>query len=129
MTLQYSRDILRIMSKQKFVECSSNILETLLCDYWNLPKVQHLLSSHHTLLTQKQLFHREFVKKIFSFKMFPKCSLDTWNIATLREHSASIPGIFRAGWVGGSNFADFVRFRPNTCARNQRFLPPLMGGK
>ena len=59
-TLQYSRDILGIFLKQKFVECSSNILEILLCDYWNLQKDQHLLSSNHTLLTQKQFFYREF---------------------------------------------------------------------
>ena len=31
-TLQYSKDILGIFLKQTFVECSSNILETLLCD-------------------------------------------------------------------------------------------------
>ena len=39
-TLQYSGDILGIFLKQTFVECSSNILETLLRDYWNLPKDQ-----------------------------------------------------------------------------------------
>ena len=31
--------------------------------------------------------------------MFPKCSLDIQNIATLREHSANIPEILRAGWI------------------------------
>ena len=67
-TLQYSRDILGIFLKQTFVECCSNILETLLCDYWNLPKDQHLFSSNHTFLTQKQLFHRIFVKKYFPLK-------------------------------------------------------------
>ena len=30
--------------------------------------------------------------------MFCKCSLDAQNIATLREHSANIPGILRASW-------------------------------
>ena len=30
--------------------------------------------------------------------MFPKCYLDVPRIATLREHSANIPGILRAGW-------------------------------
>ena len=30
--------------------------------------------------------------------MFPKCSLDVQNITALREHSANIPGIVRAGW-------------------------------
>ena len=64
--------ILGIFLKQKFVEWSLNILETLLCDYWNLPKDQHLLLSNHTLLTQKQLFHWEFFKKHFSLK----CSLN-----------------------------------------------------
>ena len=58
--------------KQTFVECSSNILETLPRDYWNLPKDQHLLLSNHTLLTQKQLFHQELLKKYFPLK----CSLN-----------------------------------------------------
>ena len=31
--------------------------------------------------------------------MFPKCSLAVPNIVTLREHSANIPGISRAGWL------------------------------
>ena len=93
-TLQYSGDILGIVLKQKFVECSSNILETLLCDYWNLSKDQHLLLSNHALLTQKQLFHRELLKKNFPLK----CSLDISTIATLREHTANIPGILRTDW-------------------------------
>ena len=67
-TLQYSGDILGIFLKQTFVECSSNILETLLRDYWNLPKDQHFLLSNHTLLTQKQLFQRELLKKVFPLK-------------------------------------------------------------
>ena len=43
-------------------------METLLHDYWNLPKDQHLLLSNHTPLTQKQLFHRELFKKSFPLK-------------------------------------------------------------
>ena len=62
------RDILRIFLKQKFVKCSLKILETLLYDYWNLSKDQHLLLSHPRLLTRKQLFHREFFKKCFPLK-------------------------------------------------------------
>ena len=77
------------------MECSSNILETLLHDYWNLPKDQHLLSSNHIFLTQKQFFHQEFFTKYSPLK----CSLDVRKIATLREHSANIRGILRAGWV------------------------------
>ena len=42
-TLQYSGDILGVFVKQTFVECSSNILETLLSDYWHFPKDQNLL--------------------------------------------------------------------------------------
>ena len=61
-TLQYSGDILGIFLKQKFVQCWSNTLETLLRDYWNLPKDQHLLLSSHTVLTQKKLFHGEVFK-------------------------------------------------------------------
>ena len=45
------------------------------CGYWNLPKDQHLFSSSHTFLTQKQLFHQEFVKKYYPLTMLPKCSL------------------------------------------------------
>ena len=56
-TLQQSRDILGLFLKQTFVECSSNILETLLHDEWDLTKDQHLLLTNYTLLTQKQLFH------------------------------------------------------------------------
>ena len=63
--LHYSEDILGIFLKQTFVEYSSNILEILLRDYWNLPKDQLLLLSNHTLLTQKQLFHREIFKNLF----------------------------------------------------------------
>ena len=88
-TLQYSGDI-ETDNRGTF-----HILETLLSDYWNSPKDQHLLLSNHTLLTQKQLFHRELFKKSFPLK----CSLDVPNIATLREHSANIPGTLRACWV------------------------------
>ena len=70
LTLQYSWDILAIFLKQTFVEYSSNILETLLRDSWNLPKDQHLLLSNHILLRQKQLFHRELLKKDFALKCF-----------------------------------------------------------
>ena len=41
----------------EFVECSSNILKALFCVCWNLPNYQDLLSSNHSLLTQKQLFY------------------------------------------------------------------------
>ena len=91
-TLQYSGDIIEIFLKKTFLECSPNILETLFRDYWNLPKDQHLPLSNHTFLTKKQLFHQEPL-------MSPKCSLDVPNIATLREHTANIPGILRAGWL------------------------------
>ena len=69
-TLQYSRDILRIFLKQAFVECFSNILENLFLNYWNLPKDKHLLLSNHTLLTQKQLFDIQLFKKYFPLKYF-----------------------------------------------------------
>ena len=74
-TLQYSGDILGIFLKQKFLQCFSNVLETLLCDYWNLPKDQHSLSSNRTLLIQKQLFHREFLKKYFPLTCSPNVPL------------------------------------------------------
>ena len=31
--------------------------------------------------------------------MFPKCSMDVPNIATLREHSENIPGVLLAAWA------------------------------
>ena len=68
--------------KQTFVECSSNILESLLPDYWKLLKDQHLLLSNHILLTQKQLFHQELKKKSFPLK----CSLNVpWIFRTLQR--------------------------------------------
>ena len=76
-TSQYSGDILGIFLKQIFVEYSSNILETLLRDYWNLLKDKHLLLSNHTLITQKQL-----VKKTFPLT----CSLNVpWMSRTLQH--------------------------------------------
>ena len=89
-TLQCSRDMLGIFLKQTFVECSTNILETLLRDL----RDQHLLLPNHTLLTRKQLFHQELFNSPNA-----QCSLDIPNIATLREHSANIPGILRVGWT------------------------------
>ena len=86
--------------KQAFVECSSNILETLLCDYWNLPKDQYLLLSNHTLLTQKQLFHRELFINSFSLKcsvMFPRCPEHCDTEGTLSECSRNIA--CRLGWI------------------------------
>ena len=82
--------------KQTFVKCSLNILETFLLDYWNYLKDRHFLLSNHTLLTQKQLFHQELFKKRFPLKS----SLNVpWMLqTTLREHSANISEILRAGW-------------------------------
>ena len=76
--------------KQKFVECYSNILETLLCDYWNFPKGQHLFSSNHTFLTQTQLFLREFLEGIFSLKIFPGSPEHSNVEGTLNEYSQNI---------------------------------------
>ena len=49
-------------------------------------------------LNTKTTFPSRTLKKIFSSKMFRKCSLDVPNTATLREHTANIPRILRAGW-------------------------------
>ena len=78
--MQYFGDILGIFLKQKFVECSLNILETLLCGYRNLAKDRHLLLSSHTFLTQKQI--QKVCLKIFSLK----CSLNvTWMPGTMQR--------------------------------------------
>ena len=54
-------------------------METLLCDYWNLPKDEHLLLSNHTLLTQRQHLYRKRFKNTFPLK----CSL---NVPWMSEH-------------------------------------------
>ena len=46
----------------------------------------------------EKTFSSRIFKKIFSFKMFPKYSLDLQNIATLRKNSASIPGVLDIVW-------------------------------
>ena len=72
------------------MECTPNILETLLSDYWNLPKDQELLLSNHTLLTQKQLFHQELFNKSFPLKssqMFPGCPEHRNAEGTITEYS------------------------------------------
>ena len=42
--------------------------------------------------------------------MFPKCSLDARDIATLREHSANIPRILRVGKIAPIIAFDFSVF-------------------
>ena len=89
-TLQCSGDILAISLKQTFRECSWNIVATLLRDYWNLSKDQNFLLSNHTLLTQKQVFHRELFKKSVPLN----CSLNVpWMSQTL-HHWGSTQQIF-----------------------------------
>ena len=73
--------MLGIFLKQKFVEFSLNILEMLICNCCNLPKYQHMLSSNHTLLTQKQFCYREFSKKYFALTCFLNVP---WMPGTLR---------------------------------------------
>ena len=89
-TLQYTRDIFGIFLKHTFVECSSNILETLLRNFRNLRKDQHLLLSNHTLLTEKQLFHRELFQKSFALK----CFLNVPWISKLLQRWWNTQGIF-----------------------------------
>ena len=94
-----------------FRRCLGNIFETNIChiflEYsgniasWLLKfakKPTFVITKPYTFNTKTTFPSRTFWKT-FSFKMFPKCSLDVSNIATLREHSANIPGILRAGWV------------------------------
>ena len=80
--LQYSGALqyFRIFLKQTFMECSSNILETLLRDYWHLPKDQYLLLPNHTFLTQKQLFHQECIKKSFPLKYSLNVPRMSWTL-------------------------------------------------
>ena len=57
--------------------------------------------------------------------MFPKCSLAVPNIVTLREHSANIPGISRAGWEAVAQRCSIKKMfleilqnsQENTCVR------------
>ena len=65
---------------QYYVECSPNIVETLFCDYWNLPG-DHICYYQIIHLTQKQFFHRELFKRSFPLK----CSLNVpWMSRTLQ---------------------------------------------
>ena len=99
-TLQYSGDILGIFLKRTFVECSSNVPQMYLkCSpnitLWLLEfaKRSAFVTIKSYTFNTKTTFPWRTFSKIFSFKMFPKYSLDVPNIATLREHSANIPGI------------------------------------
>ena len=75
-----------------FLECSGNITLWLL----EFAKRSTFVIVKSYILIQKQLFHWKLFKNSFPLK----CSLDVPNIATLRELSANIPGILRAGWGG-----------------------------
>ena len=81
-TLQYSRDILGIFLKQTFVECSWNILQTLLRDYWNFPKDQYLILSNHTLFNTKTTFQSRNFLKTFSLKF----SLNVPSMSQILQH-------------------------------------------
>ena len=76
-----------------FLENSGNIVLRLL----EFAK-RFVIMKSYTYNTKTTFPSRTF-DKIFFFKMFPKCSLDVLDIVTLREYSANIPGISRAGWV------------------------------
>ena len=109
---------LGVFLKQKFVECSSNTLETMFCEYWDLPKDQHLLMSNHTLLTQIQLFYRELFKNFFPVK----CSLNVpWMPGTLQRWGNILSEFSRniACWLGYNDkskffFLQIVQWRRNT---------------
>ena len=66
-----------------------------------------VIAKSYTFNTKTTFPLRSFLN-IFSFKMFPKCFLNARNIATLREHSAKIPEILRAGWVPSSISSELV---------------------
>ena len=68
---QYSGDILGICLKQTFVECFSNILETLLCDYLEFAKRSTFVIIKSYNFNTKKTFSSRTFKKICSFKMFP----------------------------------------------------------
>ena len=76
-----------------FLENSGNIVLRLL----EFAK-RFVIMKSYTYNTKTTFPSRTF-DKIFFFKMFRKCSLDVTDIVTLREYSANIPGISRAGWV------------------------------
>ena len=102
---KHSGNIRGMILKQTFVECSSKILETLLCDYWNLPKDQYLLLSNHTLLTEKQLFHGELFIKFFSLK----CSLNVLQMSRTLWHWGNTQRIFPEYCVTDGNLFPNVR--------------------
>ena len=77
-------------------------MEILLRDYWTVKKSTFITTNSYNFNT-KTIFPSKTFKKIFSFKIFRKCSLHVPNIVTLRDHSTNILRIFRAGWA-----ADFL---------------------
>ena len=77
-----AEDILGTFLKQRFVECSSNLLEKFPCNDWNLPIDQNLLMSDHTLLAQKQVFRPEFFKEYFPLK---RSLIVPWTSGTLQR--------------------------------------------
>ena len=91
----YSRNMFEIDIRRMFLEYPGNITS------WLLEFSQRstfVIIKSYTFNT-KITFPQRTSKNIFSLKMFPKCSLDVLNIATLRKHIVNIPGILRAGWV------------------------------
>ena len=92
-TLQYSGDI-ETDNRGMFLEYSGNITKWLL-EF--AERSTFVIIKSYTFNTKATFPSRTF-KKIFSLKMFTKCSLDVLNIVTLREHTANIPRILRAGW-------------------------------
>ena len=105
--------------------------QTLLRNYWNLPKDQHLLLSNHTLLTQKQLFHRELLKKSFPLK----CSLNApWMSRTLQHWGNTqrifpeycVPaGIKRRDSQLNCFLVNFSKFLKTTCFLKEHLQVPV----
>ena len=89
-TLQYRGNICGM-----FLEYSGNITLWLLKF---AKRSTFVIIKSHTFKTKATFPSRTFYK-IFSFKLFPKCSLDVSNIKALREHAVNIPETLRAGWV------------------------------
>ena len=83
-----------------FREYPSNIFQTEIA-LWILKfaKRSMFFFVKSYICNTKTTFLSRICWKIFSFKMFPKCSLVFQNIVALKKQSANIPRILLAGWA------------------------------
>ena len=103
--LSFTRDILGIFLKQKFVECSSNITWWLL----ELAKRSTFAINKSYTFKQKQLFHREFFKKPIPLR----CSLNVPWMSRTSQHWGITQRIFPEHCVSAGHLPHDIWHKPN----------------